>query len=71
MVLFATGMLVYLSVVIKQVTVSVAIMQLEFSGAHMRVSAAHMWMTISVAIMHVVFSAVHYAYDCFSCNYVG
>ena len=44
------------------------------------VSAAKMWVTIfviimqvgvSVAIMQVVFSAVHYAHDCFPCNYAG
>ena len=35
MALFFTGMLVDLSVLIKQVNVSVAIMQLEVSGAHM------------------------------------
>ena len=65
-----------------QVTVSVAIMQLEVSAAHMqvRISAENMRMTIfivimqmgiSVAIMQVVFSAVHYAHDCFHCNYAG
>ena len=59
--------------------VSVAIMQLV-STTHMQVtvSAAKMWLTIfnvimqmgvSVAIMQVVFSAVHYAHDCFCCNY--
>ena len=63
-------------------TVSVVIMQLEVSGAHVQVtvSAANMWMTIfvvimqigvSVATMQVVFSAVHYANDCFYCNYPG
>ena len=35
MVLFVTGMLVDLSVAIKQVTVSVVIMQLKVSAAHM------------------------------------
>ena len=44
------------------------------------VSAANMWLTVfvvimqigvSVAIMQVVFSAVHYAHDCFYCNYAG
>ena len=58
--LFVTGMLVDLSVAIKQVTVS----------------AGKMWLTIfivitqtgvSVAIMQVVFSAVHYAQV--YCNY--
>ena len=79
---FVTGMLVDLSVAITQVTVSVAIMQLEVFAAHTQVtvSAANMWVTIfvvimqmevSVAIMQVVFSAVHYAYDCFYCNYAG
>ena len=58
-VLFVTRMLVDLSVAIKQVTVS----------------AANMWVTIFIIIMHmgaimqVVFSAVHYAHDCFNCNY--
>ena len=28
-------------------------------------------MGVSVAIMQVVFSAVHYAHDCFRCNYAG
>ena len=71
-----------LSVAIKQVTISVAMMQLEVSGAHMQVtvSTAKMWLAIfivimqmgvSVAIMQVVFSAVHYAHDCFFCNYAG
>ena len=81
MVLFVTGMLVDRSVAIKQVTVSVAMMQLEVFAAHMQVTgfAANMWvavfvimqMGISVAIMPVVFSAVHYAHDCFCCNYAG
>ena len=44
------------------------------------VSAAKMWLTVfvvimqmgvSVAIIQVVFSAVHYAHDCFYCNYAG
>ena len=68
MVLSVTGMLVDLSV---------AIMQLKVSAAHMQVtvSAANMWVTIFIIIMHmgaimqVVFSAVHYAHDCFNCNY--
>ena len=43
-------------------------------------SAANMWVTIfvvimqigvSVAIIQMVFFAVHYAHDCFSCNYAG
>ena len=53
-------------------TVSIAIIQLEVSEAHMQVtvSAANTWVSIfvvimqmenSVAIMQVVFSAVHYA----------
>ena len=76
---FVTGMLVDLSVAIIQVTVSVSIMQLEVFAAHMQVTA-NMWVTIfvviiqmevSFAIMQVVFSAVHYAYDCFYCNYAG
>ena len=82
MVLFVTGMLLILSVSNQQVTVSVAIMHLEVSGTHIQVtvSAAKMWLTIfnvimqmgvSVAIMQVVFSAVHYAHDCFYCNYAG
>ena len=79
---FVTGMLVDLSVAIIQVTVSVAVMQLEVFAAHTQVtvSAANMWVTIfvvimqmevSVAIMQVVFSAVHYAHECFYCNYVA
>ena len=40
---------------------SVAIMQLEASGVH----------KIPPVIMQVVFSAVHYAHDCFCCNYAG
>ena len=61
--------------------VSVAIMQLEVSGAHVQVtvSAAKIWLTVfvvmqmgvSVAIMQVVFSAVNYAHDCFCCDYAG
>ena len=73
MVLFVTAMLVDLPV---------AIVQLEVSGAHMKVSvsAANIWvaifvlimqMGVSVAVMKVVFSAVHYAHDCFYCNYAG
>ena len=47
MVLFVTGMLIDLHVA-KQVTVSVAIVQLGVSGAHLQVSvsAANMWVTI-------------------------
>ena len=81
-VLFVTRTLVALSVAIKQVTVSVVIMQLEVSGAHMQVtvSAANICVRIFVVIMQmgvfvttmlVVFSAVHYAHDCFCCNYAG
>ena len=65
-----------------QVTVFVEIMELEVSAALMQVtvSAANMWVTIFIVIMQVgallqimqvVFSAVHYAYDCFYCNYTG
>ena len=75
-------MLVDLPVPIKQVTVSVAIVQLEAFVAHMQVSvsAGNMWVVIfvlimqirvSVAIMQVVFYAVHYAHHCFDCNYAG
>ena len=82
MVLFVTRTLLDLSVASKQVTVSDAIMQSEVSVAHMQVtvSAANMWVTIFliimqmgvfVTIMQVVFSAVHYAHDCFYCNYAG
>ena len=82
MLLFVTGMLVDLSVAIEQVTVYVAIVHLEVSGAHMQVtlSAANMWVTmfvvimqmrVSVAIMQVLFSAVHYVHDCFYCNYAS
>ena len=35
------------------------------------VPAAKMWFKISVPIMQVVLSAVHYAHDCFYCNYAG
>ena len=38
MVFFVTGILLDLSVAIKQVTVSVAIIQLEVFGAHMQVT---------------------------------
>ena len=82
MVLFATGMLVDLSVAFKQVAVSVAIVRLGVSGVHMQVtvSATNMWVTIfvvirqmgvSVAIIQVLFSAVQYGHDCFYCNYAG
>ena len=66
---FVTRMLVDLSLAIMQVTVSVAIMELEIFAAHtqMIVSEAKRW----VAILQVVFSAVHYAHDCFYCNYAG
>ena len=56
-------------------------MQLEVSAAHVQVtvSAGNIWVTnivimqmgVSVAIMQVVFSTVHYAHDCFYCNYAG
>ena len=63
-------------------TVSVAIMQLEVFAAHMQVtvSAGNMLVTIfivimqmgvSAAIMQGVFPAVHYAHECFHCNYAG
>ena len=79
-VLSVTGMLGDLSVTIMQVTVSVAIMQLEASATHMQVtvSATNMCTTFfivimqmgaSVTIMQLVFSALHYAHDCFHCNY--
>ena len=75
-------MLVDLFVANIQVTVSVAIKQLEVFSAFMqvKVSAANMWVTIfieimhvgvSVAIMQVVFSAVQYAHDYFYCNCAG
>ena len=55
-------------------------MQLEVSAAHMQVtvSATNKWVTIfivirlmgvSVAIIQLIFSVVHYAHDCFYCNY--
>ena len=67
---------------VKKVTVSVAIIQLEVSGTLMQVkiSAAYMSVTnfieimqvgVSVAIMQVAFSTVHYAQDYFYCNYAG
>ena len=54
-ILFGTGILMALSVAIKQVTVSVAIMKLKVSGAHMQVtvSAAKMCLTIFVVIMQM------------------
>ena len=75
-------MLVDLSVANMQVTVSVAIIELELSAAPMQmtVSAANIWVTtfivimqmrVSVAIMQVIFSAVDYAHDRFHCNYAG
>ena len=65
-----------------QVTVSVAVKQLEGSATHMQVtvSVANIWVTIfiiimqmgvSVAYLQVVFSVMHYAHDCFYCNYAG
>ena len=76
-VLSAKIMLVDLFVANMQVTVSVAIKQLEVFSAfmHVKVSAANMWVTIfieimdievPVTIMQVVFSTVHYAHDCVS-----
>ena len=70
------------SVVTMQVTVSIAIMQLEVSVALMQVtiSVANillpifivvMQVGVSVAIIQVVFSGFHCAHDCFYCNYVG
>ena len=54
-------------------TVSVSIVQLEVSAANMWVTifVLIMQMGVSVAIMQVVFSVVHYAHDCFYCNYAG
>ena len=74
MVHSVTGMLVGLSVGIMQVTVYVAIVQLEVSAVLMQatVSEGNMWVTIfivikqmgvSVAIMQVVLFSVHYAHD--------
>ena len=64
-------MLVDLSVTIMQVTVSVAVMQLEVPAANMCVTIFFVirQMGVSVAIMQVVFSAVHYTHDCVYCNY--
>ena len=74
-------MLVDLSAAIIQVTVSVAIMQLEvFALIQVTVSAANVWVTIFIVIkqveallqiVQVVFSTVHYALDCFYCSYAG
>ena len=61
------------SVVIKQLNVSEAFIQVT-------VSAANTWVTIfivimqggvSAAIMHVAFSTVHYSHDCFYFDYAG
>ena len=48
-------------------------MQVTVSPSNMwvRVYVVIMQMKVSVAIMQVVFSAVHYAHDCFYCNYAG
>ena len=50
MVLFVTCMLVDLSVTIKQVTVSVAVMELEVSGAHMHAGDSYSGAFISLLI---------------------
>ena len=80
MVISVTGMLVDLSVAIMQVTVSVVIMQLEVYEAGDRFCSKYvggnffiviMQMGVSLAVMPVRFSAVHFAHDCFSCNYAG
>ena len=72
-VLSATIMLEDLLVASMQVTVSVAIMQLEFSAINMWVTNFVEIMDVggSDAILQVVFSAAHYAHDCFYCNYAG
>ena len=57
-------MLVDLSVAIMQVTVSLAIMWMTIFMVIMQVG-------VFLAAMLVVFSAMHYAHDCFYCNYVG
>ena len=78
-VLSAEVILVEKSVAIMHVTVYVVINQLEVSAAfmQMKVFAANTWVTIfieimqagvSVAIMQVVFSAARYAHDSFFCN---
>ena len=75
-------MLVDLFGAFMKVTVSVAVMRLEVSATHMQVkgSAATTWVTIFIEIMQVgvsvaviqgVFSTVHYAHDCFCCDYAG
>ena len=78
-VLSVTGILVDLSVAIMQVHF-VAIMQLEVSAKHMHVavSAANMltffcnYADGSLCwIVQVGFSTVHYAHECFYCNYAG
>ena len=52
---FVTGMLVHFSVAVIEVTVPVAIMQLEVFAAHTQVTvaAANMWVTIFVVIMQM------------------
>ena len=64
--LSVTGMLVDLCVTIMQVTVSVAVIQLEVSTENMSLTIfiVIMQMGVSVAVMQVVFSAVHYTHDC-------
>ena len=54
-------------------TVSVAVIHLEFSAANtwVTISVVIMQMGVSVAIMQVAFSAVHYTHDCFHYNYAG
>ena len=47
--------------------------QVTVSAANMSVTifVVIMQMEVSVAVMQLVFSAVHYAHDCFYCNYGG
>ena len=65
------GFEVVLSVTSILVDLSVAIMQVTGSAANMWVTIfiVIMHIGVSVAIMQVVFSVVHYAHDCFYCNY--
>ena len=81
-VLSTTIMLVNLFVPIRQVTVSIAIMELKAFMQHLcrwkflqqicvTIFIEIMYMGVPVAIMLVVFSAVHYAHDYFYCNYTG
>ena len=82
MVLSVTVTLVNLSVAIMQVIFFVVVLQLQVSAAliQVKVSVANMWVIIfivimqvgvSVAILQVIFSAVHYAHNCFYHNYEG